>query len=152
MVRKTPRTAQWPQLDPTQQNDLLSDLTSTIVGALPSGWRELAIDYRVVGRNIDPAVGLLAPDDTYQLWHPPDEAWRMIQRLRGGMYRDGEGAWFSARFIIQPPARFSVQYNWHHEPTFRRYPAPEEFVVEQKRFPRGDSYMPEWFRERLTGA
>jgi hypothetical protein len=144
--------AQWPRLDATQQDDLLTDFTDTIVSASPAGWREVAIDYRVVGRHIDPAVGLLDPDGGYRLWRPPDEAWRMIQRLRGGMYRDGEGAWFSARFIISPPARCSVQYNWHREPMFRRYPAPEEFAVEQKRFPRAEAYLPAWFRERLTGV
>ena len=144
--------AQWPKLDPVAQNELLDRMTRTIVDALSPGWREVAIDYRVVGKNIDAAVGVLDPDGIYQLWDPPADAWRMFQRLRGGMYQDGEGTWFSARLIIEPPSRFTVQYNWLNEPDFQPYPALEEFLLEEERFPRERVHMPDWYRRRLEAA
>ncbi|GAB2704380.1 hypothetical protein [Nocardia thraciensis] len=144
--------AQWPQLDPVQQNDLLEQMTSLVVDALAPGWRQVMIDFRAVGKNIDVAVGVLDPHGTYQLWDPPGEVWRMFQRLRGGMYEQGEGTWFSARFTIDPPSRYSVQYNWTNEPDFRPYPSPDDFALEQERFPRTEAFMPPWFRRGLAAA
>lgn len=142
----------WPRLDPVQQNELLGTITTAVVEALPPGWCRVMIDYRMVGRTVDVAVGVEDTGGTYRRWDPPVDVWKMFQRLRGGMYRDGEGTWFSARFGIEPPARFTIQYNWRNEPDFDPYPAAEQFAIEQERFPRAEEYMPEWFRERLVAA
>jgi hypothetical protein len=140
----------WPALDPLEQNELLGELTALVVAAQPPDWREVMIDYRHLGRQTDGAVGVLDPSGTHVVWEPPAEVWRMLQRLRGGMYRDGEGTWFSVRLTIVPPARFTAEYNWRHKPSFLKWPAADEFVVEQDRFPRGRAYMPDWFSEGLS--
>lgn len=142
----------WPQLDPIQQNELLEQITATTVAALPAGWRQLVIDYRAVGRNIDVAIGFYDAGGVQRLWKPPTDLWRMFQRLRGGMYQVGEGTWFSARYSVEPPGRFRIQYNWRREPAFEPAPAAEQFAVEQERFPRAEAHMPDWYRERLAAA
>lgn len=142
----------WPRLDPVQQNELLGTITTAVVEALPPGWCRVMIDYRMVGRTVDVAVGVEDTGGTYRRWEPPVDVWKMFQRLRGGMYRDGEGTWFSARFGIEPSARFTIQYNWRNEPDFDPYPAAEQFAIEQERFPRAEEYMPEWFRQRLVAV
>ncbi len=144
--------AQWPQLDPAQQNELLGEITRSVIDALQPGWREVKIDYRQIGKNIDVAVGLTDSAGTVQVWDPGAETWRMFQRLHGGMYREGEGTWFSARLVIDPSPRFFVKYNWQNEPDIRPYPAPEAFALEQERFPRTEAHMPAWFRRGLTAA
>jgi hypothetical protein len=142
--------SRWPALDPAQQNELLGQVTTLVTERQPPGWREVVLDYRHLGRVIDVAVGALDPTGVYRLWDPPDEVWRMFQRLRGGMYREGEGTWFSARVTVAPPARFSVQYNWNEKPGFPSWPTPDQFALELERFPRGAAYLPAWFRESLT--
>ncbi|MEV6897296.1 hypothetical protein [Amycolatopsis sp. NPDC051372] len=142
----------WPELDPIQQNELLGEITTAVVEALPPGWQQVMIDYRMVGRNVDVAVGVKDPSGTFRPWDPPVDVWKMFQRLRGGMYTEGEGTWFSARFGIEPPSRFTIQYNWRNEPDFDPYPAAEQFAIEQERFPRAEEFMPDWFRERLAAA
>nr|WP_042181171.1 hypothetical protein [Kibdelosporangium sp. MJ126-NF4]CEL14858.1 hypothetical protein [Kibdelosporangium sp. MJ126-NF4]CTQ96511.1 hypothetical protein [Kibdelosporangium sp. MJ126-NF4] len=144
--------AAWPQLDPVQQNELLGEITGMMVAALAPGWHELMIDYRVVGRNIDIAVGVLGANNEFTLWDPPVEALREFQRLRGGMYRQDEGTWFSARYTVIPPSRFSIQYNWRNQPDFESYPPPAEFALEQERFPRAEAYRPDWYRAGLAAA
>ena len=139
----------WPVLDPAQQNELLGQMTTMIVESQPPGWRELMIDYLHLGRHTDAAVGYLDADDTYQVFDPPAEVWRMFQRLRGGMYREGEGTWFGVRLKIEQPARFTVRYNWNHRPSFETWPAPDQFQLDLERFPRGEAYVPAWFRESL---
>ncbi len=142
----------WPSLDLQQQADLIGKITDMFLEALPAGWEELAIDYRVVGRTIDLATGLRQPDGSYRAWVPPDEPIRQFQRLRGGMYLENEGTWFSMRYILTPPARTNVVYNSTNEPDFNPYPAPEEFLLEQERFPRLPGYQPRWYAERLAAA
>jgi hypothetical protein len=141
--------SRWPSLDPTQQNELLGQMTTLIVEQQSPGWREVMIDFRHIGHIIDVAVGVLDPHGTYQVWDPPNEVWRMFQRLRFGMYREGEGTWFSVRLKVEPPSRFSVVYNWREKPDFPSWPTPDQFAVELERFPRGETYMPSWFRESL---
>lgn len=139
--------SRWPALNTEQQNALLGELTALVVAEQPEGWREVMIDYRHLGRKSDAGVGVLEPSGDYRLWDPPLEVWRMLQRLRGGMYLEGEGTWFSVRVKIAPPSRFTVQYNWRNKPDFPAWPDAAEFAVEQERFPRGEAYMPSWYRE-----
>ncbi|TDD87121.1 hypothetical protein [Actinomadura rubrisoli] len=144
--------AKWPSLDPVQQHDLLTEITRQITEALPHGWRELMIDYRHLGRHIDVATGLTGADGAMTVWDPPAEVWRMFQRLRGGMYVENEGTWFSCRYGVEPPGKFRIQYNIRNEPDFPAPPSPEEFAVEQERFPRTPPYQPPWFKEALARA
>lgn len=143
-------TYRWPTLDPAAQTELLGELTAQVVAAQPPDWRQVMIDYRHLGRLTDAGVGVLDPAGDYQLWDPPVEVWRMLQRLRGGMYRDGEGTWFSVRITIEPPSRFTVQYNWRNRPDFPDPPGRDEFALELERFPRGEAYQPDWFRAALV--
>lgn len=142
----------WPQLDQVQQNELLGEMTVAVVGALAPGWQQVMLDFRAVGRAIDVAVGVNDANGVQHLWDPPADVWKMFQRLRGGMYVEGEGTWFSARYIVEPPSQFRIQYNWRNLPAFDPAPATEQFAIEQERFPRGEAYMPTWYRERLVQA
>lgn len=142
----------WPTLDTVQQNELLTEQTAEIVAALPPGWTELVIDFRALGRNLDVAVGLSDGQGPTRVWDPPANVWKRFQRLRGGMYRENEGTWFSARYTVTPPSHFAIQYNWTNEPDFQPYPDLSHFAVEQERFPRDEAYLPPWFRERLDAA
>jgi hypothetical protein len=139
----------WPALNPVQQEELLGEMTAVMVAAQPPDWREVLIDYHHLGKHTDGVAGALDPGGTYRLWNPPPVVWQMFQRLRGGMYREGEGTWFSARMKIERPARFTVRYSWRERPSFPTWPTPDQFVLELERFPRGDAYLPPWFRENL---
>lgn len=141
--------SRWPALNPVQQNELLGEMTAIVITAQPPGWREVMIDYHHLGKHTDGAVGVMDPSGTYRYWNPPAEVWQMFQRLRGGMYREGEGTWFSARLKIEPPYRYTVEYNWRNRPSFQNWPTPNQFTLELERFPRGERYLPEWFIESL---
>lgn len=139
----------WQKLDPELQNDLLGRMTALLMETIPPWWRGLMIDYGAIGRHIDIGVGVLDPNNDYQPWDPPLEPKQMFQKLRGGMYRDNEGTWWSARLRVEPPGRFSVQYNWSVQPRFTTDVSQENFALEQERFPRAEAYMPDWYRARL---
>jgi hypothetical protein len=144
----------WQQLQPVEQNQLLDEIATMLVKAAPPGWRQILIDYRVIGKNSDVGVGIRDANGTVQAWDPPVEVWREFTRLRMGMYREALGTWYSLRLEIDPPSRYSTSFNWEQMPNFHpdRYPAPEEFALDHKRYPRSEAHMPDWFRERLASA
>ena len=142
----------WPQLTPQEQHDLLGEITAMLVPALPPGWQRLMIDYSVIGRTSDAGIGVTGPDGHVRHWNPPTEVWRLFARLRKGTYEDGRGVWFGCRLTIDPPARFTIQYNRDVEPRFPNHPSPEDFLLEEKRYPRARDAMPDWYARRLDAA
>ncbi|AXB45981.1 hypothetical protein [Amycolatopsis albispora] len=144
--------AAWPTLDSDQQREKIEELTSTVLAALPDHWQQLAIEYRQVGAHIDVRTGLTNENGETEVWEPPVEAWHRFQDLRGGMYRDGEGTWFAARYVLDGPERFTMQYNTEREPAFREPLGEHDVAAEQHEFPRDEAHMPDWYRDKLTAV
>ncbi|UJW34314.1 hypothetical protein L3Q67_11420 [Saccharothrix sp. AJ9571] len=143
--------AAWPSLDSEQQQETLEELTNTVLAALPAQWQQLAIEYRQVGAHIDVRTGLTGEDGETEVWNPPTEAWHRFQDLRGGMYREGEGTWFGARYVLDAEKRFSIQYT-EREPAFREPLGEHDVAAEQHEFPRDEAHMPDWYRHALTAT
>ncbi|MCT2584350.1 hypothetical protein [Actinophytocola gossypii] len=139
------------QLTPPEQNDLLGEATKLLVDQLPAGWHRLILDYMALGKKVNVGAAVRMADGTTPRVSAPRELAPLFSRLRGGMYVAGRGTWYSFRLIVDPPARYSVQYNWNDQPPYPTPPAPEHFRLEQERFPRAEDAMPEWFRRGLTG-
>ncbi|WP_199433275.1 hypothetical protein [Qaidamihabitans albus] len=139
-------------MTPPEQNELLGEITTLLVDHLPEGWRRLVMDYLVVGRHVNVAAGVRMADGSTRRWSPPKESARLFSSLRSGMYVEGRGTWYSLELIVDPPATYSVRYNWDDEPGFRSAPDPEHFRLDQERFPRDEENMPAWFRDRLATA
>lgn len=144
--------AAWPTLDSDQQAEKIEELTSTVLAALPADWQRLEIEYRQVGKHIDVRTGVTLENGETAVWEPPVEAWHRFQDLRGGMYREGEGTWFAARYVLDGPEHFTMNYNNDHEPAFREPLGSQDVEIEQHRFSRDEAHMPDWYREALTAA
>jgi hypothetical protein len=139
-------------LSPAEQNRLLGEITTLLVQALPPGWQQLVMDYAAVGRYVEVATGVRMADGSARQWSPPKTTARLFSELRHGMYVEGRGTWYSLELIIDPPDTYSVKYNWDEEPKFRSAPAPEQFRLDQERYPRTEESMPPWLRQRLSAA
>jgi hypothetical protein len=139
-------------MNPAEQNDLLGEATKILLGSTPADWQRLILDYMIVGKRVNVGGAVRMADGSTQRIKPPRELAPLFSRLRRGMYAEGAGTWYSFRLIIDPPDTYSVQYNWNDEPPFPSVPEPEQFALDQERFPRSDENMPEWFRRGLTAA
>jgi hypothetical protein len=140
--------SRWP-LTPSEQNDILNEVTKLLVEAMPGDWRELVLLLDMLGRHKQCSTRLTRADGGQEYWNAPAEALKRLATLRTGMYADGEGTWFSCRYAVVPPGSYQISYDRQGEPRLRRSPAPEEFAIEQQRFPRADAYMPGWYRTGL---
>ncbi|MFD1050933.1 hypothetical protein ACFQ1S_38110, partial [Kibdelosporangium lantanae] len=47
---------------------------------------------------------------------PPQQAMWALAELRKVMYTPERGAWFSARYVMNPPTEFRVYYDYDHDP------------------------------------
>ncbi|MFI6346050.1 hypothetical protein [Streptomyces sp. NPDC050560] len=141
-----------PELNPPAQHELLEQVTALVVDTLPPSWLEAVIVYRHVGRANDASVSVKDAGGSEQMWEPPVETWGLFQRLRDGMYREGEGTWFSVRYLVRASGRFEVDYDWTNRPDFADFPPADQFAAEQERFPREEAHMPDWFRQQLRAG
>jgi hypothetical protein len=142
----------WQQLSPMEQQQKLADITSEVLETLPEGWQRLVVRSGVVGRYSEMSAGVRMSDGTTRGWAFPPEVWRKFQQLRKGMYADGIGTWVEFEYIVDPPGRFSINYNRDNRPTFDGTPTQDDFATEYRWFPRSEENMPEWFRRGLAAA
>ena len=137
------------QLSPSEQQELLGEITTALVTDLPDTWVRLIMDYANIGRRVSVAAAVrLADGETVQI-SPPKELARAFMMLRRGMHTPEHGAWYSLELIIDPPDMFKVHYNWDDEPRFPSPTPAEQFAVDLERFPRAE--VPDWFARQLPG-
>ncbi|QBS39920.1 hypothetical protein [Nocardia sp. CS682] len=139
----------WPTLDPVEQHDKLTDITSEVLPTLPTGWTRLVVRARMIGTHAESDSGVRMPDGTVRAWSFPPEVWRKFQQLRKGMYIQDSGSWHEFEYILDPPSHFTIQYNRDLMPPFSTPPTAEHFATENRWFPRSARAMPEWFRRGL---
>ncbi|GAA2816959.1 hypothetical protein [Saccharopolyspora taberi] len=136
-------------LNPAQIDELLEGVTTQLIHTLPANWEQLFITFRSVGSYVEMPVQLINLMGQVQPWQPPDEVLGAFAGLRHGMYREGEGTWFSARYHLVHFAKVGVEYNWTDEPDWDHTPPAEFFREELETYPRDE--VPEWLRLRGQG-
>lgn len=144
--------SRWPQLNPVEQQEKLSEITAQIVDTLPDGWQRLVVRASMIGPHSEMSAGIKMADGTVRGWAFPPEVWRMFQQLRKGMYAEGIGTWVEFEYTVDPPGRFNIRYNRDNPPNFDTPPSQDHFATEYRWFPRSEENMPEWFRRGLDGA
>ncbi|WP_018683728.1 hypothetical protein [Actinokineospora enzanensis] len=144
--------ANWPQLNPVEQQGLLFEITEELVAVLPSGWLRLQVEIAKLGNSNRLRVGLRMEDGSSGGFDLPESVWKKFLKLRTGMYADDIGTWVECKYIVDAPAKFQINYNRDHEPDFATPPAPKDYETEFKWFPRSPENTPEWFRRGLDGA
>jgi hypothetical protein len=132
-------------LSPVEQNDLLQKMTLLLTHTIPEGWEEATVAYRALGSHSEMLaqyrrVGRRLPSP----YAPPRELAELFERLRGGMYRPGQGTWFTATFRLTYPSSYDIGYDAEGEPKWVSAPPDGARDEELARFPRDAEALPEW--------
>ncbi|MWA06019.1 hypothetical protein F8568_037845 [Actinomadura sp. LD22] len=136
-------------LGPVEQKDLLEDLTSLLVDALPAGWQQADVYHNALGSHAESLAQLLMCNTHMpSLWTPPPAAGDLFDRLRRGMYADGLGTWFTARFVLTFPFSYQIEYTRDTEPRWKTAPAPSAYAEDLELFPREPANTPAWLHPR----
>jgi nicrotizing toxin Mtb-like protein len=143
--------AQPTQLTPTEQDALVKQIGLAMLRVAPDDWEQLTVDYRAVGRYAESTGQVTFTDGSAEPWEMPADLRGLFARLRGGMYREGRGTWFNARYRLDHPSSYNLEYD-RDEPVWDLPPPPQAYPDDMRLFPRSDENVPEWLRRRLAAA
>jgi hypothetical protein len=143
--------AQPTQLTPTEQDALVKQIGLAMLRVAPEDWEQLTVDYRAVGRYAESTGQVVYSDGVAEPWTMPADLQGLFARLRGGMYREGRGTWFNARYRLDHPSSYNLEYD-REEPVWDMPPPPQAYPDDMRLFPRSDDNVPEWLRRRLATA
>ncbi len=143
--------AQPTQLTPTEQDALVKQIGLAMLRVAPDSWEQLTVDYRAVGRYSEATGKVVYTDGSSEPWTMPPDLQGLFARLRGGMYREGRGTWFNARYRLDHPSSYNLEYD-REEPDWERPPPPQAYPDDMRMFPRTDENVPPWLRRRLSSA
>ncbi|MER5268230.1 glycohydrolase toxin TNT-related protein [Actinosynnema sp. NPDC002837] len=138
-------------LNPTEQDALVKQIGLTLMRAAPEEWRHVTAEYRATGRYFELAAEVRTVDGALRAWSPPQEVAGLFSRLRAGMYRDGRGSWSNARYQLDHPSSYNLDFD-RAEPSWTTPPPPQAYLDEMRFFPRTDENVPDWLRRRLQQA
>jgi hypothetical protein len=138
-------------LNPTEQDALVKQIGLTLMRAAPEGWQHVVADYRATGRYFELSAEVRSADGSAQGWAPPQEVAALFSRLRAGMHREGRGSWSNARYQLDQPASYNLDFD-RTEPKWQTPPPPQAYVDEMRFFPRAEENVPEWLRKWLPSG
>ncbi|ADH70428.1 hypothetical protein HGB46_00480 [Nocardiopsis dassonvillei] len=135
-------------LTPDEQQDILTQIGARILDQAPDGWAKIVYTRKSVIEQSTSTLVVEFEDGTSQRESVPSGMGLMIDDLRAGMYQEGKGTWFSFEYVITPPGRFNVTYNYDEDPGIT-FPTAFGYTNDLKYFPRDEEYMTDWLREKL---
>jgi hypothetical protein len=135
-------------LNPTEQDALVKQIGLTLMRAAPEEWRQVVAEYRATGRYFELAAELKLADGSVHGWAPPQDVAALFARLRAGMHREGRGSWSNARYQLDHPSSYNLDFD-RAEPKWQTAPPQQAYVDEMRFFPRTEENIPDWLRRRL---
>ncbi|RZQ62909.1 TNT domain-containing protein [Amycolatopsis suaedae] len=138
------------QLNATEQDTLVKQIGLALLRAAPRDWRQVSAEYRAVGRYHELTGEVQTADGGVQEWVATHDIAALFGKLRAGMYREGRGTWFNARYQLDHPSSYNLEYD-REEPKWDLMPPPQAYSDELRMFPRSDENVPEWLMRRMAG-
>ncbi|MFD3685007.1 hypothetical protein ACFWTE_09355 [Nocardiopsis sp. NPDC058631] len=135
-----------------EQQEMLQEVGADLLGGAPEGWVRLEYEYSSVARYATDGLTAEYSDGTSEMVKCPVSVLLKLAKLRAGMYQEDKGTWFSIKYTIERPSRYSVDFNYDEYPNFTFRPSPEDFVDDLETFPRSDEFVPDWLREQIEAA
>ena len=141
--------AQPTQLNPTEQDALVKQIGLALLRAAPENWKSIGVEYRALGRYTETAARVTFQDETVEPLQVAQETAALFGRLRAGMYREGRGTWYNARYQLDQPSAYNLEYD-RDEPQWLTPPPPPAYADDLRTFPRDEENVPEWLVRRMA--
>lgn len=141
--------AEYRPLSPAEQEEIKRNIVEVLRREVQGEWIAIRGTCQSAGGQANLRVEVVRPDETRETPVLSPRAAIAFMRLRSGMYREGRGTWFSARFRITPDGGTDWEFNDTEEPAWFEQPDRTVFELDMRLFPRDDEYLPAWLRHRL---
>ncbi|WP_194924578.1 TNT domain-containing protein [Catenulispora pinisilvae] len=138
--------------DHDQWQALTYEAGYALVDAAPEGWRQIELFSRVTAESQDFTLTVLMADGGRAAVEIPAAATQAVLGIRDAYYVEGEGTWFSMRFLIDAPSKLHLLYNLDWDPDWEPGVDPSAWVRDLERYPRDAFHLPPWLREKLAEA
>jgi hypothetical protein len=135
-------------MTPIEQDALVKQIGLTLMRSAPEEWQHVMVAYRATGRYFELAGEVRSTEGPGRSWTPPQDVAPLFARLRAGMYRDGRGTWFNARYQLDRPSSYNLDFD-RDEPRWQSPPPPQAYADELRFFPRTEENTPEWLQRRV---
>jgi hypothetical protein len=140
------------RISPIEQDALFRDIGGALLNVVSGEWDEIRFTYSGL---VDMSTGWLEvvrPGGDVEGASPPHPVFGLMAKLRSGMYETGKGAWYNARYVITPPGRYNVDFDYDNAPDFDIPPGADSFAMDLEHFPRDDQNIPDWLRAKIVEA
>jgi hypothetical protein len=137
-------------LSPTDQDALVKQIGLALMRTAPDDWQQISAEFRATGRYYELSADVTDSDGNRNAWTASHDIAMHFAKLRAGMYRDGRGTWFNARYLIEKPSSYNLEFD-RQEPTWRTPPPVAAFRDELHFFPRTEENVPDWLLRKLSG-
>ncbi|WP_143219730.1 hypothetical protein [Actinomadura sp. CNU-125] len=145
------------EMSPEQQQTILAEVGRSALELAPQEWDEIRYTVAATARFSKFDLAALLQNGELITLKPPMAMGTMMLELRAGMYRAGQGTWFTANYTIVRPSRYNVDFDYDNEPDFSPgafdfEPVPETYVEDLEFFPRNAENIPDWLRQKINEA
>lgn len=144
------RVSQPSQLTPADQDALVKQIGIALMRAAPGEWQQIRTEYRAAGRYYELTTEVADEAGVASAWTASHDIAMLFAQLRAGMHSVAGGTWFNARYQIDRPSRYNLEFD-REEPSWRTPPPLQAYRDELHFFPRSDDDVPEWLVRRLSG-
>ncbi|WP_020496115.1 glycohydrolase toxin TNT-related protein [Sciscionella marina] len=131
-------------------NALIKQIGITLINAAPQDWQQIRTEFRATGRYYELSAEIVNNTGAANAWTASHEIALMFARLRAAMHPIEGGTWFNARYHIERPSKYNVEFD-RDEPQWRTQPPPQAFRDELRYFPREEADVPDWLMMRMSG-
>ena len=138
--------------DHDQWQELTYEVGYALVDAAPEGWRRIDLLSRVAAEVQDFTLTVLMADGRQIAVEIPEAATRAILGIRDAFYIEGEGTWFSMRYLLDAPSSIHSLYNMDWDPEWDPAIDVSAWPRDLARYPRDRFHIPRWLREKLVEA
>lgn len=153
-------------MDVQQQHTLVSGFVRWLLEATqpPEGWQEASVEIKPAGDQVYVRLAVIAPGNPNGMagaLTPGSQAFNNALALQESSARAGAGSWLSALVLARPKndlggvagdARFNFDFDPGAIAADDGELTGQQLVDHLTRYPRRPDAIPQWMRDRITGA
>jgi len=135
-------------------NDNIEEIAQTVFDNVPvDNWNKVIVEASVLETYVELTATYYINDvkgKSFDANYPEASETQMLDNLFIALRKEvyalspGKGAWYNAVLVVQEDGEFDMSYDYDSKPNFEMEPDEEEYIIDNKEFPRDGGSTPGW--------